>query len=49
MLSIVASKNVSWPRLIWPTMYTKLQKTATTFCRHIHWFKRRWYLCPRGW
>ena len=30
MRSLVTSKNVSWPRLIWPTMYICTQKTNTT-------------------
>ena len=31
MRSPVTNENVSWPRLIWPTLYTVSQKT----CDHI--------------
>jgi len=33
MRSIVTSKNVSWPRLIWPTLYV-ITTTVNFYCAY---------------
>jgi len=42
MRSIVTSKNVSWPRLIWPTVYNVSQKKLDPFSFEDNFYK----YCP---